>query len=102
MNMVGMLIYPLWVSWEVESHPLMAAFLMMLNCTQMLKLISFHHVYHDVRYLVRRAKLTPEPQNSKYNFFNLPKEVYNDALTYPKNLEFKRLLIFLIAPTCCY
>lgn len=101
-NLVSMTFYPLWLSWTIESHPLAATFLMLFTCCYLLKLISYHHVYHDVRILVRRTQLTPEPENSKYNFFNLPKEVYNEALQYPKNLTFKKLLIFLLAPTCCY
>lgn len=96
------MIYPIYITWNVESNPLMATLLMTLTCVNILKLISFHHVYHDVRYLVRRVSLTPEPENSKYNFFNLPTEIYNEALQYPKNLTFKRLLYFLVAPTCCY
>ena len=101
-NCVCLTIYPLYVSYHVESHPLLASFLMMLTVTYLLKLISFHHVYHDVRYLVRRAEKVTEPENSKYNFLNLPKEVYDVALEYPKNLTFSKFLHFVAAPTFCY
>jgi hypothetical protein len=43
----------------------------------MLKLISFHHVFHDIRNLVRRLdKEESLTENPESNLFNLPKEMY--------------------------
>lgn len=67
------IVYPIVFAYYINSHPLAAMYLMLFTCGQLLKLISFHHVYHDVRNLVRRVKklgekaLTPEE-----NIFNLP------------------------------
>ena len=76
---------------------------MMFNCGQMLKLISFHHVYHDNRKLIRTIeKLGPESQIAEENVLNLPKDVYDIAMTYPRNLTLCHFVRFLVAPTCCY
>lgn len=77
---------------------------MLFTCGQLLKLVSFHHVYHDVRNLVRVvSKLGPSAMNnSDENIYNMPKEDYEEALKYPRNLELKRFLRYLMAPTCCY
>lgn len=42
-------------SFYVESNYGIGAYFMLYSCTTCLKLISFHHVYADVRYLVTRV-----------------------------------------------
>lgn len=44
-----------------------------------------------------KATLNPE-----VNIFNLSKEIYEEAIKYPKNLRLKHFLRYLCAPTCCY
>jgi hypothetical protein len=59
-------------------------------------------VYHDVRNLVRRVAKSNVTENPETNIFNLSKELYDEAIKYPKNLRFKHFIRFLCAPTCCY
>ncbi len=103
-NLFANSIYPIAISFKVQSHPLLATYLMMFSTGLLLKLISFHHVYHDNRNLVRRlAKLKYEGKESPVvNLFNLPKDVYEEAIKYPNNLRFKHFMRFMFAPTCCY
>lgn len=61
-------------------------------------------MYHDVRNLVRRVAKedSKETLNPEINIFNLSKELYEEAIKYPKNLTIKHFIRFLCAPTCCY
>ena len=73
-----------------------------------LKLISFHHVYHDVRGLVRRViKAKREKQEIKPNvnegtIFGINKAVYDKAITYPRCLSVNQFIVFICSPTCSY
>jgi len=80
-----------------------------MHCvTIFLKLISFHHVMHDVRGLVRRAaNAKKEDQKLTLNtnegtIFGVPKDIFEIALTYPKCLSISHFIRFMFAPTCCY
>jgi hypothetical protein len=79
-------------------------YMMMLVCCLMLKLISFHHVMHDNRELISRLKNEKEDSTEKQteNIFNLPNELYAEALKYPNNLNFQHFIRYLLAPTCCF
>ena len=50
LNMILVIIFPIIVSFVVESHPITSMYLMMITCVLILKLSSFHHVLHDVRH----------------------------------------------------
>jgi len=54
-NLSVLLIYPIVLSFRIESNPIIGNILMMYAVTTFLKLFSFHHVMHDVRYLVLRV-----------------------------------------------
>jgi len=81
----------------------MATYLMLFTCGQILKLISFHHVYHDNRKLIRKLEVLQEEElYPEVNILGLPKEVYQEALKYPNNLKLSHYIRYLVAPTCCY
>ena len=102
-NLVALFIYPIVISYLVDSHPLLANYMVIVSTSCALKLISFHHVYHDNRNMVRRlAKEADTRTNPEENIFNLPQQVYEDALKYPKNLRFDHFIRYLMVPTCCY
>lgn len=104
LNMFATLIYPVYVSYLIKSHPMAANYLMVVACTLALKLVSFHHVMHDNRALIRRVikSDTLTTKNPEDNVFNLPQIIYQEALKYPKNLNIKHFVRFLCMPTCCY
>ena len=54
-NLLVLLVYPIVLSFRIESNPIIGNILMMYAVTTFLKLFSFHHVMHDVRYLVLRV-----------------------------------------------
>jgi hypothetical protein len=54
-NMIALLIFPVWLSYTEETDMLLGSFLFLFCTTVWLKLISFHHVMHDVRKLNRRV-----------------------------------------------
>ena len=87
---------------------MLMGYLFMQLVTNCLKIISFHHVMHDVRGLVRRViKKNENGEEIKVNEFEgtiygINKEVYEMALTYPRCLSFCNYMRFMVAPTCCY
>eukprot|EP00347_Sterkiella_histriomuscorum_P005011 403358242 len=101
-NMLVSLVFPVVASYVIKSHPLAAAVLMMFSCGQSMKLISFHHIMHDNRVLVRRLQKQQETDTSSENVFNLPQELYQEALRYPQNLNFRHFVRYMVAPTLCF
>ena len=67
LNQIALLTYPMILSFKVETDQIVGGVLFMYTVATCLKLISFHHVMHDVRGLVIRVikaketnvKLTP-------------------------------------------
>lgn len=53
--LTALLAYPILMIQWIESAPLMGAYLMMFTVGQFLKLVSFHHVMADNRYLMQRV-----------------------------------------------
>lgn len=100
-NLVALLVYPIFISYSVQSVPLAASVLVISSSALLLKLISFHHVMHDNRKLLRRLS-AEGPIDPKVNKSGLPNDVYELALQYPKNLRFFHFVRFFLAPTCCY
>lgn len=107
-NMVCLLLFPVWLSFSEHTDMLFGAFLFLFNTTVFLKLVSFHHVMHDVRNLVKQVithqKEKKElPVNLKENtVFAIPKDIYLKALTYPQCLDPRDYIRFMFAPTCSY
>lgn len=54
-NLLMLLIFPLILSFYLEINYVVGSFLFMYTVTTCLKMISFHHVWHDVRGLVLRV-----------------------------------------------
>ena len=100
-NLILLLIYPIFISFKVQSHPLSACYLMISATCVLLKLSSFHHVMFDNRSMLKKmaAKGTIDPND---NQSGLPNDVYKESLKYPNTLEIKRFVRYLCAPTCCY
>lgn len=107
-NLVGLLLFPVWLSFSEKTDMLFGAFLFLFNTTVFLKLVSFHHVMHDVRNLVKQVIVYQKenkslPVNLKENtIFAIPREIFVKALTYPQCLDPRDYIRFMIAPTCSY
>ena len=54
-NLIGVLVFPIYFSFYIESSYGIGAYFILYCTTTCLKLISFHHTYHDVRGLIRRV-----------------------------------------------
>ena len=54
-NLICLLIYPIIFSWYVKSNYIIGTYLLLYTTCTAFKLISFHHVNHDVRKLVKRT-----------------------------------------------
>lgn len=54
-NQIVILIYPLVISYTFQGNILLCLFLMLIATSTCLKLISFHHTMHDVRYLCKKV-----------------------------------------------
>jgi hypothetical protein len=93
------------VSYYFESEPLSATYLIVSGTGLTLKLISFHHVMHDNRKLIRqlvKEQLKNGTQGKPLNTIGMPNDQFEEALKYPKNLNFRHFFRFFLAPTCCY
>ena len=54
-NQIIILIYPLVISYSFKGNMVLCSFMMQLATSTCLKLISFHHTMHDVRYLCKKV-----------------------------------------------
>ena len=54
-NLAAILLFAMIFPFVVKSSPGIAAYFVLYSVTVFLKLISFHHVYHDVRTLCVRV-----------------------------------------------
>ena len=108
LNQIALLVYPIYLSFKVESSPLFGSLFILYAVTTNLKLISFHHTMNDVRSLVLRlikAKIdgiSLEPNKIEGTILGVPKLTYDRAVTYPKCLNVSDFLRFMLAPTMCY
>jgi len=100
-NLCCLLIYPIFVSFLVQSSPLSAAYLILSGTGLTLKLISFHHVMHDNRKLIREINKLGGLHKVE-GTFGMPKDMFEVALTYPRNLKFRHFVRFFFAPTCSF
>ena len=118
-NLVSLLVFPIAFSFYFESNAAIATYLLLYTATTFFKLLSFHHVFHDVRCLVRRvirmqrAQADPkkyphvkilslEPSLTEGTILGVNKSDFDEALTYPHCLRAEQFLRFMISPTCCY
>ena len=100
-----MLVYPIVLIQWIGSTALPATYLMLFTVSNFLKMTSFHHVFHDNRYLIRRVKKAKKPEQAVEDLatlFNVNERTFEIAMQYPNNLDLWHYLRFLVAPTCCY
>ena len=89
------------MSFLVQSSPLSAAYLIVTATGLTLKLISFHHVMHDNRKLIREINKLGGLHKVDTTF-GMSKDMFKVALTYPRNLKFRHFVRFFFAPTCSF
>lgn len=82
---------PFAVTYPSKADMILGAGALMLSATIVLKLISFAHVLHDVK----RRKATGEVEG-------LDKEALDAIEKYPKCLNARHFVYFLLAPTLCF
>ncbi len=71
-NEAALLVYPIAITFAVESHPLLGTYLSLLTCCLWLKLLSYHHLHHDVRKLIREvAELKSQGKAVDHQTFQL-------------------------------
>lgn len=108
LNITALILYPLVVSFKLEPNYLLGAGLLLICCTTILKLVSYHHTMHDVRHLLERvAKAKKHDKTLTKNPFEgtilgVAEVQYNYACTYPKCMVLSHFIRFLFAPTCCF
>ena len=66
LNMMHVLLYPVWYGFYFDIHPIMRALPLIVACIWFLKFMSYHHIWHDVRYHVALANST-QNSNKKGN-----------------------------------
>jgi hypothetical protein len=54
-NLVGLLTFAIVFSYMVDTAAGIGAYFMLYTTVTFMKLVSFHHVYHDIRSLVKRV-----------------------------------------------
>ena len=81
---------------------------MMFCVGQFLKLVSFHHVMSDNRYLITKIdSMSAKEKKGKdtaamASNFNINEETFAMAVKYPGNLRVFHFIRYLAAPTFCY
>lgn len=103
----SMLVYPIVLIQWIGSNALPATYFMLFATSLFLKLTSFHHVCYDNRYLIRRIsqsgkQAAKDSAEDLATLYNVNERTMAIALKYPKNLNLRHYLRFLVAPTCCY
>ena len=93
---------------------MIGVYFMLYTTVTFLKLLSFHHVYHDIRSLVKRviqAKkdeanglqfISLEPNKSEGTIMGVRKEDFDEAMSYPQCLTQQKFFRYMLAPTCCF
>jgi hypothetical protein len=105
-NLALLLILPVLYVLYWNTHPLFNGLYIFNVCVVWLKLISYHQVYSDVRYHIKKAKKLTGKKNVSLEdlpeHFGLPKQVSQDVLKYPNNLTLKQMCVFIFLPTLCF
>lgn len=91
------------MSLYIKCHVIHYCYITICATSQCLKLISFHHVYRDIRKFVKSIKNSDiNKLDETLEKLEMPKDIVNDALDYPYNLRFSHFVRFFWAPTLCY
>lgn len=96
-NLVSLLTFAIVFSYKVKIAAGMGAYFMLYTSVTFFKLLSFHHVYHDIRYLVKRViqikkvggEMSLEPNMIEGTILGVNKKDFDEALTYPKCLTLR-------------
>lgn len=97
LNMAYILLFPMWCAHFAEIHPLLRAVYFMISSIGFLKLLSYHHIWHDIRYHVILAnKPVLESKNDLKNEDSKSNDDVKVKST-PKNSE--DLKILAVDPT---
>ena len=117
--MIHILIYPAWYGFYYELHRMLRVLPLLYAWMWFLKFLSYHHVWHDVRYHQMLAKIdsAKESKSSKKEDLktdskkqaaeiakklNLPKAIMKSVVDYPNNVDFKSVWIFVLVPTLSF
>jgi len=126
-NMTYILTFPvLYIRWY-SLNPLACSFYLMFACIWFFKFLSYHHIWHDVRYHVIKANKIQEVENSKSKSdvsdiktqkshrkkasiskselgdkLDLPGDLVDEVLKYPNNIKAWDVWIFCLIPTLCF
>jgi diacylglycerol O-acyltransferase 1 len=121
-NMLYVLIYPVWRGHQFQFHPILRLLYMLSASTWLLKLLSYHHIWHDVRYhlvQIEKEKQIFQKEKSKgkkkekkkvsdeeydtddelADRLNMPHPILKSVHKYPSNISIKDMLIFILLPT---
>ena len=113
-NLFALLAFAILFSYYVEMAPAIGIYFMLYSTVTFLKLVSFHHVYHDIRSLVKRViqvkkdeaaglnTISLEPNMNEGTILGVKKEDFDEAMTYPKCLTLQKFFRYMLAPTCCF
>ncbi|CAI2362448.1 unnamed protein product [Moneuplotes crassus] len=112
-NLFYMLGYPCWFGMYMQVHMLVRVYPLLFSCGFFLKMISYHHIWHDIRY--HRSLLSSDSdkdskekpnasQDEDYltkvgKKLNLPKPIARSVIDYPKNIKLFDVIIFILIPT---
>ncbi|CAI2362233.1 unnamed protein product [Moneuplotes crassus] len=117
LNLLHMLAYPCWYGAYMEVHMLVRIYPLLFSCMWFLKLCSYHHIWHDVRYHqglidsdINKEGLVDsqgEPIPAKEEEYlskiaeklSLPKPITRSVYNYPKNVNLFDVIIFCLIPT---
>jgi hypothetical protein len=132
LNMIYVLVFPVYYIREYKLHPLGGCFYLMFACIWFFKFLSYHHIWHDVRYHVIKANKIQDANKSKKRTdsdsdeiqniktekihrrkitiskadlgdkLNLPSDLVDEVLSYPSNVRAYDVWMFLLIPTLCF
>ena len=106
LNLTLLLILPVAFVWYFDTNPLFNVLYILNVCIVWLKLVSYHHVWNDVRFHLEKARAMSKKESLRVEDlpeeFGLTKSVAEQVLQYPENISFWRLIQFNILPTLCF
>ena len=120
--MAHTLLFPVWGGAKFNIFPIIRMLYLLFAAMWFLKLLSYHHIWHDVRHHVVLAnKLDSEesdvkrerttsynasdvtlPRDRLSNGLNIPQYLLDSVLKYPSNVTLYDVIIFLLIPTLNY
>lgn len=127
MNMTHVLAFPMLYIRIYSLNPLACSFYLMFACIWFFKFLSYHHIWHDIRYHVIKANKYQEagksdkgngiekietqkshrrkatiPKEELGDKLDLPGQMVDEVLNYPSNIRAYDVWMFLLIPTLCF